>query len=139
MQKLQLIGRLGHGAEVKSVASRTGGADMVVVNFSVAVNVRRGTEEETVWWDCAWWGERARKVAQWLTKGRMVYLDGEPAVRLYEKRDKSTGVAREVRVNDLQLLGGGERAEAPAETPAVASSAAPWTPAAAKADGDVPF
>ena len=104
MQKIQLIGHLGHAASLKQVSTVNG--PKPVVNFSLAVAVGYGAKQETAWYDCAWWGERGEKCAGWLVKGKQVYLEGEPGVRMFEKRTGGTGVAITVNVRDLHLLGG---------------------------------
>ena len=119
MNKLFLTGHLGHACVVRDVPKRDGTGSTPVVNFSLAVKSGWGVNEKTIWYACAWWGERAAKVAQWLTKGKKVLLEGEPEMRLFVKRDNSTGGEIAVRVSELELLSGGE------DAPGVAAAAEP--------------
>jgi len=116
MQKIQLIGHLGQAASLKQVSTVNG--PKPVVNFSLAVAVGYGAKQETAWYDCAWWGERAEKCAGWLIKGKQVYIEGEPGVRMFTKRDGTAGCAVTVNVRDLNLLGGARdnRVEGPSES-----------------------
>jgi single-strand DNA-binding protein len=44
-----------------------------------------------------------------LKKGTQVYAEGTPEVRTYPKNDGTTGVSLTLRVQSVQLLGGGNR------------------------------
>jgi single-strand DNA-binding protein len=112
MNKILLSGNLGRAAEVRMVPKRDQSGETPVVNFSLAVKVGFGEQAESLWYDCSWWGERAEKVSQWLTKGRPVLVEGEPGVRQWQKRDGSGWAAAiTVRVVFLELLADGRRAE----------------------------
>lgn len=138
MQKIILTGNLGHAASVRVVNTARG--DQPVVNFNLAVRAGR---DETVWYECAWWGERAEACARYLVSGKAVLVEGVPALRLWEKRDKSGWDGRiAVTVHGLELLGGGTglgREAGPG-----GAAAAPSAGAVAKAekealDEDVPY
>lgn len=105
MLKILLIGNLGKDATVNSINGKS------VINFSVAINQsyknQQGVKvEKTTWVDCAMWRDSVA-VAQYLKKGTQVFVEGTPEARSYQKNDGSTGVSLSMRVNDLQLLGGG--------------------------------
>lgn len=149
MNKIILTGNLGHAASVRDVPRRDGSGTMAVVNFSLAVRLGWGERETTQWWDCAWWGERAAKVAQWLPKGQKVLVEGEAQLETYTKRDGSAGAKLVVVVRDLELIGGrtegeaasslgGQAQAAPAERVPGGRDPVPAA-AAKKVDEDVPF
>jgi single-strand DNA-binding protein len=133
-------GRIGQDAEIRY----TGGGQQVA-GFSLAVDQRKGGEKSTLWLDCSIWGERAEKLAPYLTKGTPVAVAGEIGVRTYEKRDGTTQATITVNVRELTLLGkgggseGGESAAAPRAQP----QSKPQASAPAQADGfdddDIPF
>lgn len=134
MDAWQFHGHLGRNAEVNATKS-----GVPVVNFSVGVKRGWGEKESTLWVSCAWFGERAEKVASWLTKGRMVAILGEPDVRAWEKRDGSgIGCAIQCHVLNLDLLGGRD-AGAPSATSAPFGTGSDSTPPPAGNDEDVPF
>ena len=90
-----LVGRLGKDCRVATAGSTP------VCNFTVAVDVGYGERKQTLWWDCALWGKRAEgKLPQYLTKGQMVAVSGEPGTREYEGKTYLT-----LRVNELTLCG----------------------------------
>lgn len=141
MNKIIFSGNLGHSATVRDVPRGDQSGTQPVCNFSVAVRVGWGERQSTIWYDCSWWGERAAKVAQWLTKGRTVLVEGEPGLRLYQKRDKSTDAVIVVRVSALDLIGPGAHVDesTPAAAAPAAVGAAVSGPAQEKVDDDVPF
>lgn len=85
MNKVILIGRLGKDAEIRQFE---GGS--VKVSFTMATSEKRkdasgNTVEDTEWHDLEWWGERAQKLAQWLTRGRQVMAEGRIKYEDWEK------------------------------------------------------
>jgi single-strand DNA-binding protein len=104
MIKMQIIGRLGKDCVVNTVNGKN------VINFSVAHSEKykdsQGTQQEkTIWVDCAYWTERTA-VAPYLTKGTMVFVEGQPEARSFQRNDGTPGASLSLRVRDLQLLGG---------------------------------
>ena len=108
--KMVIIGNLGRDATIRQVN------DMYVVSFSVAHSVRTRTgETSTTWINCSWWHNKEPKVAQYLKKGKQVYIEGTPSARLYTAQDGSARVSLDCRVSTLRLLGG-KTDEIPADT-----------------------
>lgn len=104
MIKLQIIGNLGKDCIVKEVNGKN------VINFSVAHTERfkdgQGNQKErTTWVECAYWTDKTT-VAQYLTKGKMVYAEGSPEADAYTKTDGQVAGTLRMRVQSLQLLGG---------------------------------
>ena len=108
MIKLTAIGNLGKDAIINTVNGKS------VMNFNVAHTEKfkdsRGIENsKTTWMECAYWSDS--KVGQYLKKGTLVYIEGQPEVRTYTKNDGSTGTSLAVRITSVQLLGGGQRSQ----------------------------
>jgi single-strand DNA-binding protein len=103
MNKVILVGRLGKNAETKSVN------DTTVTKFSVATENRfkRGDEwvTETDWHNVTIW--RSGKLAEYLTKGKQVIVEGRLQTRKYEK-DGETRYSTEIVAESVGLLGGGD-------------------------------
>lgn len=97
MRKAAIIGNLGRDAELKQT---TGGK--TVCNFTVAAKTGR-TDDESIWFSCAMFGERGQKVCQYLLKGTKVYVRGDFKIRPWESNGKS-GIDVDVTVDDLELL-----------------------------------
>ena len=71
-----------------------------VVNFSVAVKSGYGQNEQTIWVDCALFGNRATALDPYLTKGQTVAVRGELGTR---EHNGKTYIA--CKVNDVTLVG----------------------------------
>jgi len=108
LNKVMLIGNLGKDAETRYT---TGGA--AVTNFSLATAraVKDGQtgewREETDWHDIVLW--RGENVAQYLTKGTQVFIEGRLQTRSWEGQDGQKKYRTEVVCDGpsgLQLLGG---------------------------------
>lgn len=106
LNKTVLIGRLTRDAELKYT---NGG--LAISRFSIAVNRSRKTgdtwTEEADFFDCVQMGKGAEALAQYMTRGKQVGIEGE----LHQNRWEQDGVKRskvEVFVQSIQLLGGGK-------------------------------
>lgn len=107
MIKLQAIGHLGKDCNINSVNGKN------VINFSVAHSEKykdqSGNEvNKTTWVNCAYWVERTT-IAQYLKKGTMVFVEGQPEVHTYRATDGQYRSDLKCRVINIQLLGGGNR------------------------------
>ncbi len=108
MIKLQIVGNLGKDCIVKEVNGKN------VINFSVAhtekfKDSQGNLKERTTWVECAYWTDRTA-VAQYLKKGKMVYAEGSPEADAYTNKENQASATLRMRVQNLQLLGGGEGA-----------------------------
>src|SRR5690606_29086345 len=102
MNVFTFSGRLGSDAEVRYTSSGT-----AVCSFVVANDIGYGDNKKTQWIDCALFGKRAEGgLPQHLTKGAQVVVSREVTLNTYTKRDGSQGAALQVRVNDVDLIGG---------------------------------
>ncbi len=105
VNKVILVGHLGRDAETKFTP---GGA--AVTRFSVATNRRWKDQqsgewkEETDWTNVVLW--RAENLANYLTKGKQVYVEGRIHTRSYEDKDGKKVYSTEVVAEDVILLGG---------------------------------
>ncbi len=104
MIKLQVIGHLGKDCTTNVVNGKH------VINFSVAHSERykdaTGVQKEkTTWVECAYWTDRTA-IAPYLKKGQLVYAEGLPEARAYQKGDGTAASSLTLRVLTIQLLGG---------------------------------
>jgi len=103
MIKMQIIGRLGKDCVVNTVNGKN------VINFSVAHSEKykdsqNNLQDKTIWVDCAYWTDRTA-VAQYLTKGTQVFVEGQPEARSFQRNDGTPGSSLSLRVREVQLLG----------------------------------
>jgi single-strand DNA-binding protein len=105
VNKVILVGNLGRDAETKFTPSGT-----AMTRFSVATtrswkDQQSGEwKEETNWTNVTLW--RQENVANYLTKGRQVYVEGRIQTRSYEDKEGKKVYATEVVADDVILLGG---------------------------------
>ena len=104
MIKMQIIGNLGKDCVVNTVNGKN------VINFTVAhtekyKDSQGNQQEKVIWVDCAYWADRTA-VAQYLTKGKQVYVEGQPEVKTFQRNDGTPGASLSLRVREVQLLGG---------------------------------
>ena len=105
VNKVILVGNLGKDAETKFTP---GG--IAVTKFSIATGRRWKDQqsgewkEETDWHNVVLW--RAENLANYLLKGKQVYLEGRLQTRSYEDKDGKKQWFTEVVAEDVILLGG---------------------------------
>ena len=105
VNKVILVGNLGKDAETKFTA---GGS--AVSRFSVATTRSwkdKSTDEmkeETNWTNVVLWSRE--KLANYLTKGKQVYVEGRLQSRSYDDKDGKKIYTTEVVADDVLLLGG---------------------------------
>lgn len=104
MIKLQIVGNLGADCIQKEVNGKN------VINFNVAhtekfKDAQGNLKERTTWVNCAYWTDRIA-VAQYLKKGKQVYVEGTPEAEAYTNKENQPAATLRMRVRDLQLLGG---------------------------------
>lgn len=149
VNKVILLGNLGRDAETRFT---TGGAARTT--FSIATGRRWKDQqtgewkEETDWHNVVLW--RQENVANYLTKGRQVYIEGRLQTRSYEDKDGKKVYSTEVVADDLILVGGrgGEAGGAAESRPqstggpqraAARPAEEPPPPDYTAGDDDVPF
>ena len=111
MQSITVTGGLGRDAELK----QTQGGDSIL-SFSVGSSQGYGDKKSTNWFRCTVWGKRGASIAQYLTKGTKVTVQGELTIGEYDGKPQF-----DIRVNEVDWV----RNEAPrqaADTPAQGSS-----------------
>ncbi|HMF74868.1 MAG TPA: single-stranded DNA-binding protein [Bryobacteraceae bacterium] len=105
VNKVILVGHLGRDAETKFTPS---GA--AATRFSVATSRRwkdqqtNDWKEETNWTNVVLW--RQENLANYLTKGKQIYVEGRIQTRNYDDKDGKKVYATEVIADEVILLGG---------------------------------
>lgn len=85
----------------KDAVTRFTQAGKAVTGFSAAFDTGWGDKKQTTWLDVSGWGERYEKVAQYLTKGSQVLLEGDIGTREHDGKTYLT-----LTLSDLKLIGG---------------------------------
>ena len=140
--KVMLMGNLTRDIELRNIPSGP-----CVANMGLAVNRRYRTkdgqdQEETTFVDCEAWGRTAEVMAQYLSKGRPVFVEGRLKLDQWEKDGVKQSKMRVV-VENFQFIdsnagggggGGGSRSSAP-----VGASTGGGAPHQPISEDDIPF
>lgn len=116
VNKVILVGHLGNVPENRQIPN--GGQ---VTNCSLATN-RVWTDntgqrqEKTEWHRLVFFNRLAEIAAQYLTKGRQIYVEGELRTNKWEK-DGITRYTTEIIVREMQMLGSGNQQNASYDPP----------------------
>jgi single-strand DNA-binding protein len=138
MIKLQIIGNLGKDCVVNTVNGKN------VINFTVAHTEKYrdsqgNNQEKTTWVDCAYWTDKTA-ISPYLTKGKQVFVEGNPEVRNFTRQDGTAGASLSLRVREVQLLGGrGEGGSTPSAASSAPSSSVPSPADITEPVDDLPF
>jgi len=146
-QKLVIVGRLGKDPEMRYLPDGT-----AVTNFNVATD-RRWTDkatgkpaEETTWFRVSVWGRQAETANQYLSKGRMVLIEGhlrpDPqtgAPRIYTRQDGTAGSSFEMFAEVVRFLGSREDGGGGSSASYSGESTGGGGKQAAHEEDDIPF
>jgi single-strand DNA-binding protein len=144
VNKVILVGNLGRDPELRYTQ---GG--QAVANFTLATTDRFSgkdggeRQERTEWHRIVAWGRTAELCAQYLSKGRSVYVEGRLQTREWEDKEGQKRRTTEIVALSVQFLGGREGGGgARAGAAPHASDAAPMdedAPPAPPPSDDIPF
>lgn len=132
INKVTLIGNLGKDPELRYTPNGT-----PVTNFSIATSdnwtdkTSGEKKSKTEWHRIVVWRKLAEICAEYLSKGRQVYIEGKLQTRSWEK-DGVTRYTTEIVASDVQFLG-----KRPDDTP-TAPPADEDVPSE-KEEDDIPF
>lgn len=106
INKVILIGNLGRDPELRYTQN-----GQAVVNFSLATTEnwkdKSGERvERTEWHRIVAWGRTAELCAQYLSKGRTVYIEGRLQTNEWEDREGQKRKTTEIVATTVQFLGG---------------------------------
>ncbi|MBI4464441.1 MAG: single-stranded DNA-binding protein [Acidobacteria bacterium] len=146
VNKVILVGHLGKDPDVSYTSS-----GQALAKFSLATNRRSKDKsgewkDETDWHNIVAWGKTAEFCGQYLTKGRLVYVEGRIQNRTWEDKEGNKRYATDIVANDVIPLGGrGEEAggepvrTAAAKRPAPAADDFGEPGSQEITDDDIPF
>ncbi len=103
--KITIVGYLGRDPELRYTPQGTAVCNMSVATTEKRKNASGETEEHTIWFRVTAWGRQAESAAEYLAKGRQVYVEGRLRLEEYTDRDGAPRTSPEVNANDIQFLG----------------------------------
>lgn len=107
VNKVILVGNLGRDAELRYTP---GGAAVATINMATTEvwNDKGGQrQEKTEWHRIVLWGKSAESLAEYLTKGKQIYVEGRLQTRQWDDKDGNKRYTTEIRGDRIVLLGGG--------------------------------
>jgi len=142
VNRVILIGNLGRDPELRYTA---GGQP--VASFSVATNERWNdregkTQERTEWHRIVVWGKQGENCANYLQKGRTVYIEGRLQTREWEDKEGQKRQTTEVVAQSVQFLDrreGAPRGSGGAGAPGGSSEPDSAPPPSSGGGDDIPF
>ncbi len=123
-QKTVVVGHLGRDPELRYTPS-----GQSVCSFSLATT-RRWTDrngnpqERTTWFRVTAWGKLAELCSQYLSKGRLVLVEGDIEASAWLGQDGQPRATLELTARNVRFLGGRDTAVASADLPAQAEEPA---------------
>jgi len=145
VNKVILIGNLGRDPELRYTPSGQPVANFTLATTDNYTSKAGDREERTEWHRIVAWGKTAELCAQYLSKGRSVYIEGRLQTREWENKEGQKQRTTEVVANTVQFLGppkgaagtgGGARPSRPGGEGGEAAYDAPNAP---PPDDDIPF
>lgn len=102
--KLLLIGRVGGDPEMRFTPD-----GVAVTTFSLAANRNSRQQdgsykEETEWFRVSAWRKLAETCNQFLTKGKLIYVEGSLRTRTYDAKDGQKRVSLDVTAEKVLFL-----------------------------------
>lgn len=136
VNKVILIGRLGADPEVRYTQE-----GMMVTNLRLATNEYRKDKsgervDRTEWHRVVAFGKLAEICGNYLSKGRLVYIEGSLRTRQWEDKEGNKRSTTEIMANNMQMLeskGGGR------EEGGAGGAMPPYGGGEQAPDEDVPF
>jgi len=102
LNRVVLVGRLTKDPDLRYTQN-----GVAVANFTVAVNrtfTNQQGNRETDFLNCVCWRRQAENLANYMSKGSMVGVDGRLQSRTYEGQDGKTVFVTEVVADSVQFL-----------------------------------
>ncbi|VAW38905.1 Single-stranded DNA-binding protein [hydrothermal vent metagenome] len=97
---------IGIGNLTRDPETRTTKEGKDVTNFAIACNEKWGGEDKVEYVNIVAWGKLAVICAEYLSKGKQVYIEGRLQQRVWEDKEGNQRYTTEIVVNSMVMLGG---------------------------------
>lgn len=106
VNKVILVGHLGRDPEMRTFPNGDQIANVTIATSEKWKDKQSGEpREHTEWHRLLFNGKLAEIAGKWLRKGSLIYIEGSLRTRKWEQ-DGQTRYATEIRVDNMQMLGG---------------------------------
>ena len=106
VNKVFLIGRLGADPEIRYTPS---GAEVATFRMATSeswTNKSGEKEERTEWHRIVAWRGLAKVCGEYLSKGKLVYIEGRLRTRSWEDKEGNKRSTTEIEATEMKMLGG---------------------------------
>ena len=105
INKVILVGNLGAAPEMRFTQGGQAVANLRVATTERWTDKNGQKQEATEWHRVVVWGKQAEIMAQYLTKGRQVYIEGKIRTRQWQDQQGQKRYSTEVVAQNIQMLG----------------------------------
>lgn len=106
VNKVILVGNLGKDAELRYTSSGVPVASLRMATTERFKDRDGQWKDQTEWHSVSVWGKTAESLAEYLQKGRQIYVEGRLHTRSWDDKDNKKRYATEIRADRVVLLGG---------------------------------
>lgn len=107
VNKVIIIGNLGADPEVKYTQGGTAVANMRIATNESWTDKQGNKQDRTEWHRCVAWGKTGELCAEYLSKGRSVYLEGRLQTREWTDKDGRKNYSTEIIADRVVFLSTG--------------------------------
>jgi single-strand DNA-binding protein len=112
VNKVILVGNLGKDAELRYTPGGTAVATLRLATTERFKDKDGQWKEQTEWHTVVIWDKTAESLAEYLRKGKQIYVEGRLQTRSWDDKEGKKRYSTEVRCDRIVLLGGrGPQAE----------------------------
>jgi len=109
LNKVLLLGHLGADPELRFTPTQN-----PVCNLNVATGEKRKNQDgewvdHTEWHRVVVWGKQAENCANYLAKGRQVFVEGRIQTRKWQDQEGNTRYATDIVANNVQFISAGKQ------------------------------
>ena len=112
INKVMVMGRLGQDPDLKHTASQQSVCTLSVATTEFRTGQDGNRQELTEWHRVVVWGKQAENCKKYLTKGRMVFVEGRIQTRSWDDQSGQKRYSTEIVANNVQFLPQGSGAGA---------------------------
>ena len=108
VNKVILVGRLGRDPEMKFTQGGVSYAKFSIATDETWKDQGGERQQRTEWHNIVAWRKLADICGQYLTKGKLIYIEGRLQTRGWEDKDGNKRSTTEVQADNMVMLSGGD-------------------------------
>ena len=105
VNKVFILGNLGNDPEIRYTATGTAVAKLSVATNEYWNNKEGNRENHTEWHRVVVWGKQGENCAQYLSKGRSVFIEGKIRTNEWTDKDGQKRYTTEIIAQNVQFVG----------------------------------